>query len=174
MSGTSRFLGFVCILSVAASLTLSLPNRSYAADEDLYRENSDVSKMGHKLGRGIINVLTGWIEIPKNIAKQWRETDPFTGLVLGLIKGIGWGFGRTVVGAYEIVTFPFPIPRDYATIMNPEFILPSVWGESLPLFRDEYKAGQDAGTRYSEASGPTYGKENAVRAAESSVSSPNK
>jgi putative exosortase-associated protein (TIGR04073 family) len=163
------------------ALTVVTPQHTYAADEDVYRENSDINLMFHKLGRGLVNVLTGWIEIPKNVAKQWRETDPFTGLILGTIRGIGWGFGRTVAGVYEVVTFPFPIPRDYRPLMQPEFILPSIWGESLPIFRDEYMAGRQAsgeyeatpyGSRYYEASGPTYGKSSALETAASSTTSP--
>ena len=46
---------------------------------DLEREQTEVGKMFHKLGRGVTNVLTGWIEIPRNIAETWKKTDPFTG-----------------------------------------------------------------------------------------------
>lgn len=109
-----------------------------AVDEDVYRENSDIDKIFHKLGRGVVNLLTGWVEIPRNIAKEWRRTDPFTGTVIGLFKGLGWGIARTFSGFYEIISFPFPVPRNYEPIMQPEFILPTVWGERLPLYRDEF------------------------------------
>lgn len=179
MHGCSRILGLFALVGVVAVLTLGAPTQSYASNEDVYRENTDISRMFHKMGRGIVNVLTGWVEIPKNIAKQWRETDPFTGFVLGTLKGIGWGFGRTIAGVYEVVTFPFPIPRDYAPVMQPEFILPSVWGESLPLFREDYKAasgltstGPSGGSRYTTASGPMYGKDSALSTAERSGAGP--
>ncbi len=165
--------GFAVLAAVVATLFLAVPTQSMAADEDIYRENSDVSRMFHKFGRGVVNVLTGWIEIPKNVAKQWRETDPFTGFVLGVIKGFGWGFGRTVAGFYEIVTFPFPIPRDYQPIMMPEFILPSIWGESLPIFRDDFASeGGTSESRYTYAAGSTYGKQAAINAANRSTPSP--
>lgn len=108
---------------------------------DIYREQSAIDAMMEKLGRGLVNILTGWVEIPKNIAKKWRETDPFTGFVVGGIKGIGWGFARTMVGVYETVTFPFPIPRDYQPLMEPEYILPSVWGEELPFMEGDARDG---------------------------------
>jgi len=124
-------------------------------DEDVYRENTDIQKIFHKLGRGVVNVLTGWIEIPKNIAEEWRRTDPFTGTILGLFKGIGWGVARTFAGFYEIISFPFPVPRNYEPVMYPEFVLPTVWGERLPLYRDEFigtNATSDAAIDYGSVS----------------------
>lgn len=119
----------VIVIIVLFSLVLS--SVSFASDED-YR-NSVASKMGKKLGRGIVNILTGWIEIPKNIAAEWRKTDPFTGFIVGGIEGIGWGWVRTVTGVYDTVTFLFPIPKDYEPLMEPEYILPDMWGEPLPM-----------------------------------------
>ncbi len=165
-------LGFALLLGFATTLTVSLPQTAAAAEEEVYRDNADISKMFHKFGRGLVNVLTGWIEIPKNIAKEWRKTDPFTGFVLGTIKGIGWGFGRTVVGVYEVITFPFPIPQDYQPIMSPEFILPSIWGESLPIFQDEFVTESGASSTYTYATGTTYGKQSAIDAANRSYTSP--
>lgn len=136
---------FAAVIALVAVLTLSLtPATSpkvYAAsssDEDIYRENSEVQKIFHKLGRGVVNLLTGWVEIPKTVAKEWRRTDPFTGTVMGLVKGIVWAVARTFAGFYEIISFPFPVPRNYEPILEPEFVLPTVWGERLPLYRDEF------------------------------------
>lgn len=101
--------------------------------DDISREQSTAGKFLHKLGRGITNMLTGWIEIPKNIAVNWEKTDPFTGLIVGSIKGIGWSWTRTVSGLYDVFTFPFPVPENYRPLMEPEFVLPSIWGAPLPV-----------------------------------------
>ncbi len=111
---------------------------------EIERENSDINKMFHKLGRGIVNIFTGWLEIPKQTAKEWRRYDPFTGTVLGLIKGVWMAFARTAAGFYEVISFPFPVPRNYEPIMEPEFVLPTIWGERLPLFRDEFTGSSGA------------------------------
>ena len=148
-----------CIFGLLASLAL-IPSAAQAqVDEDVYRQNTDIQKMFHKLGRGVSNVLLGWVEVPKNIAREWRNTEPFTGSIVGLIKGFGWGIARTLAGFYEIVSFPFPIPRNYEPIMYPEFVLPSVWGERLPLYQDEFLASEANQTAaYGLASDtPTYG-----------------
>ena len=140
----------------AASPVMQAPvSAQTASDEDVYRENTDIDKIFTKLGRGVVNVLTGWIEVPRNIAKEWRRTDPFTGTVIGLFRGFGWAVARTFAGFYEVISVPFPVPRNYEPVMQPEYILPTVWGERLPLYRDEFVGtGQsvDAAVDYGQSS----------------------
>ena len=75
-----------------------------------------------KLGRGVANTLTGWIELPKNVYNTSVEDNAFTGITLGLAKGAGMSIVRTGVGIYEIVTFPFPLPENYAPVIEPEYV----------------------------------------------------
>ena len=75
-----------------------------------------------KLGRGVANTLTGWIELPKNIYNTSVEGNAFTGMTLGLAKGAGMTFVRTGAGIYEIATFPFPLPENYRPILEPEYV----------------------------------------------------
>jgi putative exosortase-associated protein (TIGR04073 family) len=161
-----KFLSMIVVVLFSVGYLTLAPSTAAVAtaqseiDEDVYRENTDIERMFHKLGRGIVNVFTGWIEVPKNIAKEWRKTDPFTGTVLGFVKGLGWGFIRTFAGFYEIISFPFPVPRNYEPIMEPEFVLPTVWGERLPIYRDEFigtGGAIDAAVDYSAPSTTTAG-----------------
>lgn len=131
-------IAFVGIL--LGTLGTSTVSAERMHQDDYYREESDLGKMFHKLGRGVTNILFGWIELPRNIAREWRRSDPFTGTIVGTFKGIGWTIARTFVGVYEVISFPFPVPNDYVPIMMPEFVLPTVWGDRLPLYRDEYMA----------------------------------
>jgi putative exosortase-associated protein (TIGR04073 family) len=100
--------------------------------DDVYRDQSDAGKMFHNLGRGLVNVLTGWLELPKNIADTWKKTDPFTGFVIGGVKGIAWSWARTCTGAYDVVTFPFPVPKDYESLIEPESAVTQTWGKPFP------------------------------------------
>ena len=75
-----------------------------------------------KLGRGVANALTGWVEIPKNIYSTSAESNAFAGLTLGLAKGAGMTIVRTGAGLYEVLTFPFPIPDGYKPILDPEYV----------------------------------------------------
>jgi putative exosortase-associated protein (TIGR04073 family) len=75
-----------------------------------------------KLGRGVANTLTGWVELPKNVYATSVEDNAFTGMTLGLAKGAGMTLVRTGAGIYEIVTFPFPLPENYKPILEPEYV----------------------------------------------------
>ncbi|MFH1791477.1 MAG: exosortase system-associated protein, TIGR04073 family [Candidatus Omnitrophota bacterium] len=77
---------------------------------------------GKKLMRGLANIVTGWVELPKNIYDTSVEDNVFSGLTIGLAKGIGMTIVRTGAGVYETVTFPFPIPEDYAPVLEPEYV----------------------------------------------------
>jgi putative exosortase-associated protein (TIGR04073 family) len=125
----TRWSSLVLLLMFCVALAAA---PSAMAKDDVYREGTQANKMFHKLGRGAVNTLTGWIEIPKNMAKQWRNYDPFTGIIVGGVEGAAWGVGRTATGLYDMVTFCLPIPEDYQPLMEPEFILPGIWGEPIP------------------------------------------
>lgn len=82
----------------------------------------DGRKAMMKLGRGAINLITGWVEIPRRMDETSKRSGLGTGLTWGLLRGMGHGFVRTAGGAYEVVTFPFPAPPDYQPIMRPEYV----------------------------------------------------
>src|SRR3989338_2256692 len=69
----------------------------------------------HKAGRGITNILTCWIELPKQIHMGSQEPNPVSGLAWGLIKGAGLTVLRVGMGLYEAVTFPVPYPKEFAS-----------------------------------------------------------
>ena len=98
------------IICVAIVTILSIATVSFAQDP------------AKKLGRGIANILTGWVEIPKHIYNTSIETNPLVGLTVGTAKGIGMSIVRTGAGVYEVITFPFPLPEDYMPILEPEFV----------------------------------------------------
>ena len=75
-----------------------------------------------KLTRGAVNVLTGWVEIPKRIQETSQDAGPFAGFTWGLLRGVGYGFIRTAAGGYEVLTFPFPAPPDYEPVIQPEYV----------------------------------------------------
>jgi putative exosortase-associated protein (TIGR04073 family) len=72
-----------------------------------------------KLGRGVENVALGVFEIPKQSVKRALDTGNSYGYVSGIFIGIGYFVIRELVGVYEIVTFPFPVPANYEPVMDP-------------------------------------------------------
>ena len=80
-----------------------------------------------KLGRGICNVITCPFEIFEQMSRVHKANGPMAGVTYGLLKGIAMTGVRAVVGVYEIVTFPAPIPSDYQPILrDPEFFFQDV------------------------------------------------
>ncbi len=75
-----------------------------------------------KLLRGGVNLVTGWVEIPKRMQETTQRSGAAAGWTWGLTRGIGYGFIRSAGGLYELVTFPFPAPADYQPLMRPEFV----------------------------------------------------
>ena len=69
----------------------------------------------HKAGRGIVNVLTGWIEVPKQLHIGAQAENPVAGISQGLLKGVSLTVLRLGTGVFEAVTFPIPYPKDFAS-----------------------------------------------------------
>ena len=63
------------IICVVALMILNIASASYAQD------------MGKKLYRGVANIVTGWIELPKNIYNSTAEHGFDSGVFIGLMKG---------------------------------------------------------------------------------------
>lgn len=102
----------VFVILMVSILTFSFIAPIFAADN-----------ISEKLGRGVTNVLTGVLEIPKQIDVEWKASNNAAiGIFTGLFKGVAYGIGRIVSGAYDIVTFPANIPKEYDSLVKPEFI----------------------------------------------------
>ena len=98
------------IVVMVVMMVLSMASVSYAQDA------------GKKLMRGLSNILTGWVELPKNIYDTSVEDNVFSGMTIGLAKGVGMTIVRTGAGVYETITIPFPIPQDYTPVLEPEYV----------------------------------------------------
>jgi len=78
-----------------------------------------------KLGRGLVNTLTGLWELPVDVLKTCKAEGAPKGLTIGLMRGLVTGVYRTLVGIYEVVTFPVPAPAEYRPITDPPTLLTS-------------------------------------------------
>ena len=115
--------------SLTSEATDSSATHFSSTDEETSSTESRSSKMefqargaGTKLVRGAANVLTGWVEIPKRIYETSQRSGPLKGFTWGLVRGLGRGFIRTAGGAYEVITFPFPAPPHYRSVIQPEYV----------------------------------------------------
>ena len=74
--------------------------------------------MLRKLGRGVANVTTSTLEVPKAIQESFYDDGPMAAATYGLLDGIYKFIARTVVGLFEIVTFR-TAPPEYEAIFIP-------------------------------------------------------
>ncbi len=88
-------------------------------------EPMDAGKALTKFTRGFINIVTGWVEIPKRVQETSQTSGAAAGFTWGILRGIGHGFVRTAGGFYEFFTFPFPAPPGYEPIIQPEYVFTS-------------------------------------------------
>ncbi len=87
---------------IMVCLFLGFTSTSYAASGDVW-EN-----MSNKLVRGVVNTLTGVLEIPAQITKGSNEglnNSKILGGVTGLFNGLYHATGRTLSGAVDLATF---------------------------------------------------------------------
>ena len=78
-----------------------------------------------KLGRGIANTFTGWVELPLTLCESSEDNGIVAGIFFGIPVGFTKMFIRTGVGVYETLTFLLPFPNTYGPIVEPEFIIDS-------------------------------------------------
>ncbi len=81
-----------------------------------------VDGMATKGVRGAANILTGWVEIPKQIYVTGTEGGWLRGAVIGPLKGVGMTVVRTVSGAGELLTFFLAYPGFYDPWIEPRFV----------------------------------------------------
>jgi putative exosortase-associated protein (TIGR04073 family) len=78
-------------------------------------------KMAFKLVRGVANVTTSLVEIPKQSYLMVRDRGKI-GYLVGPLKGMGMAFYRLFAGVTETVFFAVPQPGYYDSLIYPEYV----------------------------------------------------
>jgi putative exosortase-associated protein (TIGR04073 family) len=77
-----------------------------------------------KLGRGTANVITSPCEMSQQMGRVTEEKGPIAGLTWGTFQGAVSMVQRAAVGAFEMATFPLPIPKNYSPVLtDPEYFM---------------------------------------------------
>lgn len=85
-----------------------------------FYDESVPARSGRKFMRGLTNTVFFWVEIPKEISRDWQNVDPLSGVVTGTGRGVFKGMQRFGAGVYEMVTFPLDVPAKYQPVVYPE------------------------------------------------------
>jgi putative exosortase-associated protein (TIGR04073 family) len=81
-----------------------------------------VDGMANKFARGVTNIATGWLELPKQIYLTCKEEGYAKGLTVGPMKGLGMTLVRTGAGIGETVSFPLAYPGFYDPLFDPSYV----------------------------------------------------
>lgn len=86
-----------------------------------------------KLGRGLVNIGFGALELPIKVYDMNQEEGGLAAVTYGAFLGIGYTVARICVGLTEVITFLIPLPgcKDdpredgwgYGPIMYPEWVV---------------------------------------------------
>jgi putative exosortase-associated protein (TIGR04073 family) len=74
-----------------------------------------------KFGRGLAGLTLGILELPGNIVEESRANGALSAMTVGVVMGVAKVPARTVIGAYELLSAPFPLPAGFEPLMSPEF-----------------------------------------------------
>ncbi|MFH1381109.1 MAG: exosortase system-associated protein, TIGR04073 family [Candidatus Omnitrophota bacterium] len=79
-----------------------------------------------KVKRGAMNIISCPFEIGNGMKQANEQGGIGAAYSWGIVNGILRMGLRAIVGVYELVTFPIPIPKDYEPIMtDPEYFFES-------------------------------------------------
>lgn len=107
----------VMAFAIAAVLTTA----SVSGAAETKKPEFIAEHMAVKLVRGVTNVATSVVELPKQTYKSVVEKGPI-GYVTGPPKGVLMTFYRFFIGATETIFFMVPQPGYYDEMIDPEYV----------------------------------------------------
>ena len=79
-----------------------------------------------KLERGVVNLITAPLEIPKQAILHSQEAPTLTKktiyLIPGFMKGVLFALGRFGSGLWDVVTCNIEKPANYNALMKPDYV----------------------------------------------------
>jgi len=138
------------LLTIVLALTLCVMSVNAQNDEEQKKTTKDSDRMGQNICRGVVNMLTCWVEVPRCF---WIETirNPYYGSVVGLMSGSFLTVGRAFGGVSDVVTLGLTGPGIYGEGF-PEFVWQSRWTATDALIKQQ--EAQEKAVEQTKASQP--------------------
>jgi len=96
---------FLFVSANGYSQQVKIPKEEVEKGTQISGDEEKVGWASDKFARGITNILTGWVEIPKRIGEK-SKSNGAGGAASGFAEGITWMLLRTGAGIWDAVTFP--------------------------------------------------------------------
>ncbi|RNC70645.1 MAG: exosortase system-associated protein, TIGR04073 family [Desulfuromonadales bacterium] len=129
---------FAWFLALMVTLSCSAP---LLAAQDEPKAEFIAEKMAAKLVRGITNMATSIVELPKQSYLTVRDRGD-VGYVVGPLKGVIMTVYRAFIGATETAFFLVPQPGYYDPMIDPDYVWKG-WEETR---KEPLKAGDTNGS----------------------------
>ncbi len=114
------------------------------AEDDMKLDINSRRRPVDQLGRGICNLLFGFFEIPKTTQRVVAEEGDFPGFGKGISLGVWRFLCREVVGAVEIVTFPF----GWEPIIEPAYVICNDRNATWRVYRPAFQKASVTNSKY--------------------------
>ncbi len=119
---TALFI-FSIIFSLARVAKLNAQeSNSLSGDYDGIPFETIFDPMGKKFFRGLINVATGWVELPRQLMLTFKNDGVLATPTVGLFNGIVMIVARTGAGVYDTAFFVSSAPGRYDPVIDPGFV----------------------------------------------------
>jgi putative exosortase-associated protein (TIGR04073 family) len=110
------------VLAVVLFIGAGCVQAEKVAGHQLSEAEEIVQDMSSKLWRGVFNVATGWVEVPRQMIKAGKDKGWWAVVPIGVPSGAMMAVTRTGVGVFETATFIAPIDDSYGPIMKPAYV----------------------------------------------------
>ena len=110
---------------VALALVLAAAGAASAGASPVDETNNNSSYVSgalRKLGRGISNIVTSPLELPRKVERVGSQDGWVAGATVGVLQGAWRTILRAGAGVYETLTFFIEAPDGFRPVIQPEFI----------------------------------------------------
>lgn len=113
------FLVGALVVMMASPVWAARTRMHELADSPVYKE-----KVGGMIGRGLLNIVTSFVDVLVNVVNDTKSGPPFIGTLTGFAKGTGCGLLRIGSGAVDVITFwvpgfnGFPVSDSYDNCLS--------------------------------------------------------
>ena len=116
-NGWGRIVALGVVLAAAGAVSAGASPIDETSNSPSY-----VSGALRKLGRGISNVVTSPLELPRKIEQVGSQDGWVAASTVGVLQGVWRFLLRAGAGVYETVTFFVEAPSGFRPVIQPEFI----------------------------------------------------
>jgi len=112
---------------ILATIIVCLSTTTLLAAQEEKEENTQawLDNMAYNCGRGFVNCLTFWVEVPRNLIFEVGR-NPFFGVITGTSDGAFLGVARAFGGATDVLSFGLTGNGIYSEAF-PEYVWQSRW-----------------------------------------------